>query len=664
MATTPDVLVDRYEVGRLLGAGGMAEVFEAPARLLPRRVAIKTLQSRSGPDPDSLLRFRREAQLAASLTHPNVVQVFDAGVQEGTHFIVMEFVEGRTVKDVIRAEGPLYPDRAAELCADVCSALAAAHARGLIHRDVKPGNVMLTPSGTVKVMDFGIARATTSETITQTAAVVGTAQYISPEQAQGQTVDFRSDLYSLGCCLYEMLTGTVPFTGATPVAIAYRHVREDPTPPRMLNPDVPPALEAICLKAMAKLPEDRYQTAAEMREDLERVRAGWAPAAATLAAQRPPTDAAATTVLGATVAPSRAARHGEPPPRRGRRWLLWVLVPIGVLALTGLVAFLISKVVNPLPPVAGPTTFPVVTTSPPTRPPPPARPCRPARSSTSPSAAGAAECLASSCSAAARSARSTPPAWRRNRLPDREGAEQALVDAAVAGIAGVHPQADAAAGGQPAGGQQRPVPAGAEPVQRDRRPVRAAVGGEPQVRGDHLAGRGALETVDVQVDGGGVAGGQPVAAAERAPPVVGLQQRQHRAPPARRRARGEPPARVGDVGEPQQPVDVEVALQPVAGRRGPDGRLQERVGAAGQQLAVAVQADGALGDRLVAELEEAALVAAGVAEVGDAQEHRGGVAVAERLRMQRRLEPALRQALARRVGARAEAEQAEVGVVG
>ncbi|HYY81242.1 MAG TPA: protein kinase, partial [Actinomycetes bacterium] len=261
-----------------------------------------------------------------------------------------------------------------EVGADVCSALAAAHARGLIHRDVKPGNVMLTPQGVVKVMDFGIARATSSETITQTAAVVGTAQYISPEQAQGQVVDFRSDLYSLGCCLYEMLTGTVPFTGATPVAIAYRHVREDPTPPRRYSLDIPPALEAVCLKAMAKLPEDRYQTAAEMRQDLERVRAGWAPAAATLAAQRPPTDAAATTVLGATVAPSRAARHGEPPPRRGRRWLLWVLVPIGVLALTGLVAFLISKVVNPLPPVAGPTTFPVVTTSPPTRPPPTTKP--------------------------------------------------------------------------------------------------------------------------------------------------------------------------------------------------------------------------------------------------------------------------------------------------
>ena len=301
MATTPHVLLDRYEVGRLLGAGGMAEVFEGRDRLLARRVAIKVLQAQFARDPSFLIRFKREAQAAASLSHPNIVGVYDTGTEDGTHFIVMEYVEGRTLKDVIRAEGPLYPERAAEICADVCSALIAAHARGLIHRDIKPGNVMLTPEGKVKVMDFGIARATTSETITQTAAVVGTAQYISPEQAQGQTVDYRSDLYSVGCCLYEMLTGTVPFTGATPVAIAYRHVREDPTPPRMLNPDVPAPLEAICLKAMAKLPDNRYQTAAEMHDDLQRFRNGQ-PVHAT-----PLLDSAATTqaIPRATAAPTR-----------------------------------------------------------------------------------------------------------------------------------------------------------------------------------------------------------------------------------------------------------------------------------------------------------------------------------------------------------------------
>src|SRR6266511_3634654 len=228
-------------------------------------------------DPAFQQRFRREAQAAASLSNPGVVAVYDTGMQDGTPFIVMEFVGGRTLKETILAEGPLHPNRAAEIAADVCSALAAAHARGLVHRDVKPPNVMLTHSSRVKLMDLGIARADAAESVTQTgahAAMVGTALYLSPEQAQGQPVDPRSDLYSLGCCLYEMLTGTVPFRGATPVAVLYRHVREDPAPPRLLNPDVPAALEAVCLKALAKRPEDRYQTAVEMREDLERARAG------------------------------------------------------------------------------------------------------------------------------------------------------------------------------------------------------------------------------------------------------------------------------------------------------------------------------------------------------------------------------------------------------
>ncbi|HEV3504610.1 MAG TPA: Stk1 family PASTA domain-containing Ser/Thr kinase, partial [Actinomycetes bacterium] len=352
MATTPHVLLDRYEVGRLLGAGGMAEVFEGRDRLLARRVAIKVLQSQFARDPSFLIRFKREAQAAASLSHPNIVGVYDTGTEDGTHFIVMEYVDGRTLKDVIRAEGPLYPERAAEICADVCSALIAAHARGLIHRDIKPGNVMLTPEGKVKVMDFGIARATTSETITQTAAVVGTAQYISPEQAQGQTVDYRSDLYSVGCCLFEMLTGTVPFTGATPVAIAYRHVREDPTPPRMLNPDVPAPLEAICLKAMAKLPDNRYQTAAELHDDLERFRNGQ-PVMAT-----PLMDPAATTqaipggngadptaMLGGAMAADRVTRYADyaEPEEERRTSVGWIVVSLLALVLVGLAAFFITR---------------------------------------------------------------------------------------------------------------------------------------------------------------------------------------------------------------------------------------------------------------------------------------------------------------------------------
>jgi eukaryotic-like serine/threonine-protein kinase len=376
MTTHPQVLLERYEVGRLLGAGGMAEVFEGRDRLLARRVAIKVPLAQYAHDPEFAQRFRREAQAAASLSHPGVVAVYDTGTENGTHFIVMEFVDGRTLKEVIRTEAPLYPDRAAEITADVCSALAAAHARGLVHRDVKPANIMLMPDGRVKLMDLGIARAAAGETVTQTAAMLGTAQYLSPEQAQGQTVDYRSDLYSLGCCLYEMLTGTVPFRGATPVAIAYQHVREDPAAPRLLNPDIPPALEAVCLKAMAKRPEDRYQTAAEFRADLERARTGQRVAAGPAAAGAA-TAAMATTVLpplggypgasdptaalGGPVAPSRAARHAEPPPGPRRRWWLYVLVPLGVLALGVGVAFAVSQLVGGLPETPAASTLPTAT---------------------------------------------------------------------------------------------------------------------------------------------------------------------------------------------------------------------------------------------------------------------------------------------------------------
>jgi tRNA A-37 threonylcarbamoyl transferase component Bud32 len=378
MTTHPQVLLDRYEVGRLLGAGGMAEVYEGRDRLLARRVAIKVPLSQHARDPDFAHRFRREAQAAASLSHPGVVAVYDTGSENGTHFIVMEYVDGRTLKDVIRAEAPLYPDRAAEISADVCSALAAAHARGMVHRDVKPANIMLMPDGRVKLMDLGIARVAAGETLTQTAAMLGTAQYLSPEQAQGQEVDYRSDLYSLGCCLYEMLTGTVPFRGATPVAIAYRHVREDPAPPRLLNPDIPPSLEAVCLKAMAKRPEDRYQTAAEFRADLERVRTGQRVAAGP-AGGGAATAAMATTMLpplaghpgGAgdgtsamtgTVTAGRAARHGGPPPGR-RRWWLWVLVPLGVVALAVGVAFTVSRLVDQVPETEVASTLPTATTA-------------------------------------------------------------------------------------------------------------------------------------------------------------------------------------------------------------------------------------------------------------------------------------------------------------
>ena len=368
------VLLERYEVGRLLGSGGMAEVYEGRDRLLARQVAIKVPLPQYAHDPAFQQRFRREAQAAASLSNPGVVAVYDTGMQNGTPFIVMEFVGGRTLKETILAEGPLAPDRAAQIAADVCSALAAAHARGLVHRDVKPPNVMLTHSGRVKLMDLGIARADTAESATQTGAhttMIGTALYLSPEQAQGQPVDPRSDLYSLGCCLYEMLTGTVPFTGATPVAILYRHVREDPAPPRLLNPEVPPALEAVCLKALAKRPEDRYQTAVEMREDLLRARAGGrvqagAPATAAMATTVLPPLAGAdpTALYGRTVTADRVSRHAAAPPLRRHRWLVWVLVPLGVVALTVGAALLASKLVGEPPPAAAPITIPVQTTQP------------------------------------------------------------------------------------------------------------------------------------------------------------------------------------------------------------------------------------------------------------------------------------------------------------
>jgi eukaryotic-like serine/threonine-protein kinase len=363
----PRILAGRYELGRLLGAGGMAEVFEGHDRLLARRVAIKILLAQYAHDPAFLERFRREAQSAASLSHPNIVGVFDTGSEGDTWFIVMELVAGNTLRDLIHLHGPVHPARAAEICSEVAGALAVAHARGIVHRDVKPGNVMLTTEGKVKVMDFGIARASAVPSITQTSAVVGTAQYIAPEQAQGLEADARSDLYSLGCCLYEMVTGQVPFNGPTPVAIAYRHIQEDPTPPRALNPSVPGSLERVCLKAMAKRPEDRYQTAAEMQRDLNRVRVGDPVTVAVPLPSQQTTQAVgaagygeATTVLGggATMAGGRAMRYAQDVPEQRRGSVGWVLAAILTLVVVGLAAFFITRAVT------SPTTSPSTTVTP------------------------------------------------------------------------------------------------------------------------------------------------------------------------------------------------------------------------------------------------------------------------------------------------------------
>ena len=272
------LLGGRYRLGERIGTGGMADVRKGVDVRLGREVAVKVLRADLARDPSFQARFRREAQAAASLNAASIVSVYDTGEDpDGVPYIVMEFVAGRTLRDVVHDEGRLLPQRALELTADICAALEVAHAAGIVHRDIKPANVMLTPSGQVKVMDFGIARAAADTTgATQTAAVIGTAAYLSPEQARGDHVDARSDLYSTGCLLFELVSGVPPFTGDSPVAVAYQHVREEPEPPSAFDGTLPPEVDAVVLKAMEKDPAGRYQSAADMREDLLRARAGQA----------------------------------------------------------------------------------------------------------------------------------------------------------------------------------------------------------------------------------------------------------------------------------------------------------------------------------------------------------------------------------------------------
>src|SRR3974390_323308 len=250
---TPRVLSGRYELSHLVARGGMAEVYRAHDRMLDRPVALKILFPELSVDRSFVERFRREAQAAANLSHQNIVPVFDWGEDGGTYFIVMEFVDGRPLSSILRTAGPLHPDRIADIGADVAAALAYAHRHGVIHRDVKPGNVLITDEGAVKVTDFGIARAVnTEESLTQTGAVMGTDTYLPPEQAEGIGVDSRSDIYSLGVVLYEMMAGRPPFLGEPPVAVASKHVRDQPPALSELAPTVPADLEAVVMKAMAK----------------------------------------------------------------------------------------------------------------------------------------------------------------------------------------------------------------------------------------------------------------------------------------------------------------------------------------------------------------------------------------------------------------------------
>jgi serine/threonine-protein kinase len=314
------VFTNRYEIQRRIAQGGMAEVFLAQDQLLQRPVALKALFPEYAREPSFVERFRREAQSAAGLSHPNIVAIYDWGQEAGTYYIVMELVQGRSLRDLIRADSPLDPNQTAEIGAEIAAALAYAHRSGLVHRDVKPGNVLITPTGNVKVTDFGIARAGTSDALTQTGSVMGTATYFSPEQAQGHPVDGRSDVYSLGVVLYEMVTGVAPFTGDTPVAVAYKHVREAPVPPSRRNPDVPADLEQVILTAMHKDPDLRYQSAEDLRADLLRFRRGRPLAAAPVTAMVAEVATAATgtaavdpgaTVINPRVAEMATARSGS-----------------------------------------------------------------------------------------------------------------------------------------------------------------------------------------------------------------------------------------------------------------------------------------------------------------------------------------------------------------
>ncbi|MFL6144305.1 MAG: Stk1 family PASTA domain-containing Ser/Thr kinase [Labedaea sp.] len=363
--TTPRLLSNRYELGETLGYGGMSEVHRGRDVRLGREVAVKVLRADLARDPQFQERFRREAQNAAALNHPAIVAVYDTGETRTSYgplpYIVMEYVDGQTLRDIVKTEGPLPGQRAMEIMADVCAALDFSHRHGIVHRDVKPANVMITRNGAVKVMDFGIARATTDgqAAVTQTAAVIGTAQYLSPEQARGETVDARSDVYAAGCVLFELLTGEPPFTGDSPVAVAYQHVREDPKPPSALNPRVNPALDAVVLKAMSKGAANRYQSAAEMRTDLVRVLSGQRPLAPMVMTEE---DRTSVLAAGRQQDPQRG-RHrpaalvddydgynsyeedDEEERRRKRRkgWTI-ALITILALALVGVIAWLATLV--------------------------------------------------------------------------------------------------------------------------------------------------------------------------------------------------------------------------------------------------------------------------------------------------------------------------------
>ena len=332
MTQVGDVLADRYAIEAPIARGGMADVFLARDQQLDRQVAVKVLFPEFARDPSFVERFRREAQHAAMLNHPNIVSVYDYGQQDGTYFIIMEYVEGQSLRDILRSQGALSTMQSARIAAEIAGALDFAHRHGTVHRDIKPGNVLLTPSGQVKVTDFGIAANPTDAGagLTQTGAVIGTATYFSPEQAQGYQVDGRSDVYSLGVVLYEMLTGRAPFVAESPVAVAMKHVRDPVVPPSQLVPGVPSDLERIVMTSLAKDVNARYQSAEALRADLVRFGRGQAPEGAPIVA------AATTAATAATPNPDQEMWDDEP-----RHYGARIATVIGLLLLVAVIVYAI-----------------------------------------------------------------------------------------------------------------------------------------------------------------------------------------------------------------------------------------------------------------------------------------------------------------------------------
>jgi beta-lactam-binding protein with PASTA domain/tRNA A-37 threonylcarbamoyl transferase component Bud32 len=336
----------RYTVTERIGTGGMADVYKGMDDVLGRTVAVKVMHRQYAADPTFVQRFRQEAQAAANLASPNIVNIFDWGQQEDTYYIVMEYVRGTDLKTLLEQRGPMDPKRVADYGAQVCSALGVAHGYDIIHRDIKPQNLILTPDGVVKVTDFGIARAGNTS-MTQTGSVLGTAYYLSPEQAQGRSLTPASDLYSLGIVLYELTTGKLPFVGDSPVSTALKQVNEAPVPPRQLNPSIPAGMEAVILKAMLKNPSERYQTSEEMKADLKAVAQGLQPSAAgaMLGAAGAGfagagTGSDATSVMGRVPggppAGPAAQRPLSPAPSAKKKSRAWVWILLALLALLAL----------------------------------------------------------------------------------------------------------------------------------------------------------------------------------------------------------------------------------------------------------------------------------------------------------------------------------------